>query len=185
MSECILSCPVLQKHYRYLEAIALEHKDVDEVKDLTEPDLDRIERRAGNLLNEFKELVFPPDYDPEKKPGTKRKVQFVKLTHFEIRCHILFCLCMKLVLRNSTDAILHPSLSVFISHPLSHPLTCFISPSLSSFYPPSLFLPSLSPSLLPTFAFHIVISSIYIPYSAYISPVKIFANSFFFFFSLK
>jgi len=63
-----------------LEAIALEHDEVEEVKDLTEPDMERIKRRAGNLLDEFKELVFPVDYDPEKKPGNKRKVIEYKCT---------------------------------------------------------------------------------------------------------
>ncbi|CAI8018050.1 X-ray repair cross-complementing protein 5 [Geodia barretti] len=65
--------PVLQKHYRYLEAIALEHDEVEQVTDLTEPDIERISRRAGSLLEEFKELVYSDGYDPEQKPGAKRK----------------------------------------------------------------------------------------------------------------
>ena len=47
---------------------------MEEVRDLTEPDVDRITRRAGTLLDQFKDLVYPPDYDPDKKPGAKRKV---------------------------------------------------------------------------------------------------------------
>ena len=67
---------VLQKHYRHLEAIALEHEGVEEVADLTEPDLNMISKRAGNLLEQFKDLVYPANYDPEKKvTGTKRKVK--------------------------------------------------------------------------------------------------------------
>ena len=65
---------VLQQHYRNLEAIALEHEQVETVVDLTEPDLERISRRAGGLLQEFKEMVYPPSYDPEGKGGAKRKV---------------------------------------------------------------------------------------------------------------
>ena len=65
---------VLQKHYRYLEAIALEHDEVEEVSDLTQPDQDRITRRAGALLEQFKELVYPSGYDPDQKPANKRKV---------------------------------------------------------------------------------------------------------------
>ena len=64
---------VLQKHYRYLEAIALEHGEVEEVTDLTLPDQERITRRAGTLLQQFKELVYTEDYDPNHKPA-KRKV---------------------------------------------------------------------------------------------------------------
>ena len=47
---------------------------MEEVTDLTEPDLDRISRRAGLLLEEFKELVYPEGYDPDK-PAAKRKVR--------------------------------------------------------------------------------------------------------------
>ena len=42
--------------------------------DLSLPDQDRITRRAGALLEQFKELVYPSDYDPEQKPSAKRKV---------------------------------------------------------------------------------------------------------------
>ena len=65
---------VLQKHYRYLEAIALEHDEVEEVTDLTQPDQGRITRRAGTLLEHFKELVYPSGYDPDKTSTGKRKV---------------------------------------------------------------------------------------------------------------
>ena len=47
---------------------------MEQVTDLTEPDLDRISRRAGSLLEEFKELVYTDGYDPDQKPGAKRKV---------------------------------------------------------------------------------------------------------------
>ena len=65
---------VLQKHYRYLEAIALEHDEVEEVADLTQPDEDRITRRAGALLEQLKELVYPSGYDPDRTSTGKRKV---------------------------------------------------------------------------------------------------------------
>ena len=47
---------------------------MEQVTDLTEPDIERISRRAGSLLEEFKELVYSDGYDPEQKPGAKRKV---------------------------------------------------------------------------------------------------------------
>ena len=42
--------------------------------DLTEPDEDRISKRAGALLDQFQDMVYPTWYDPEKS-GTKRKVE--------------------------------------------------------------------------------------------------------------
>ena len=42
--------------------------------DLTEPDEDRISKRAGALLDQFRDMVYPTWYDPEKS-GTKRKVE--------------------------------------------------------------------------------------------------------------
>ena len=67
---------MLQKHYRHLEAIALEHEEVEEVADLTEPDVDRISKRAGALLDQFRDMVYPAGYNPEKS-GTKRKVELL------------------------------------------------------------------------------------------------------------
>ena len=66
---------MLQKHFRTLEAIALEQPNAEEVTDLTIPDVDRIEKRAGSLLEKFKELVYPSGYEVDK--GTKRKVSVI------------------------------------------------------------------------------------------------------------
>ena len=68
---------MLQKHYRHLEAIALEHEEVEEVADLTLPDEDMISKRAGTLLDQFRDLVFPAGYNPKKKSGAKRKVELL------------------------------------------------------------------------------------------------------------
>ena len=80
---------MLQKHFRTLEAIALEQPSAEEVNDLTEPDVERIERRAGSLLENFKQLVYPPDYQVEK--GTKRKVSVNMLS----LCMVDYCVVMK------------------------------------------------------------------------------------------
>lgn len=32
-----------------------------------------IDDRLGPLVQEFKDLVYPPDYNPEGKPAAKRK----------------------------------------------------------------------------------------------------------------
>ncbi|XP_031572511.1 X-ray repair cross-complementing protein 6-like isoform X2 [Actinia tenebrosa] len=65
--------PSLQKHYNHLEALALDRDSPEEVDDLTEPDVERLDRRAGTLMQEFKDLVFPDGYNPDAKPATKRK----------------------------------------------------------------------------------------------------------------
>ena len=71
----LLSFSVLQKHYHVLEALALEHEEEEEMTDFTVPDVDRIDQRAGSAIEEFKQMVFPPGYDPEGKgTGSKRKV---------------------------------------------------------------------------------------------------------------
>ena len=61
---------------------------MEEVTDLTEPDQDRITRRAGALLEQFKELVYPPGYDFDKTSTGKRKVGNNKLV-----LHYLFVPC--------------------------------------------------------------------------------------------
>ena len=75
---------VLQKHYRTLEALALEHEEAEEIEDLTEPDFAHIEKRAGTAIDEFKQLVFPAGYDLSSR-APKRKVA---------KCHICFLLCL-------------------------------------------------------------------------------------------
>jgi ATP-dependent DNA helicase 2 subunit 1 len=66
--------PALQKHYRILEAIALDQEEVEEVADLTLPDHNRIETRAGNAIDSFMSTVFPNGVsDGKTKAGTKRK----------------------------------------------------------------------------------------------------------------
>ena len=61
-----------------LEALALEHEEEEEMTDFTVPDVERIDRRAGAVIDEFKQMVFPPGYDPEGKGGggSKRKVNY-------------------------------------------------------------------------------------------------------------
>lgn len=62
--------PALQTHYKSLEAMALELPSPQPVQDFTIPDYERISRKAGELLGELHNLVFPPDYN--FNPTTKR-----------------------------------------------------------------------------------------------------------------
>eukprot|EP00117_Sycon_ciliatum_P030500 scpid60044/ scgid24025/ X-ray repair cross-complementing protein 5; 5&apos; ATP-dependent DNA helicase 2 subunit 1; ATP-dependent DNA helicase II 70 kDa subunit; DNA repair protein XRCC6; Ku autoantigen protein p70 homolog len=71
--------PGLQKHFKVLEALALERDAPEDIADLTEPDLDHIDGRAGKVLAEFTQLVYPSDYNPEsaakaKPAASKRKI---------------------------------------------------------------------------------------------------------------
>lgn len=93
--------PALQTHYKALEAMALELPSPQPVQDFTSkmfylfeftnyklwfvsfffsyqpqqtlvPDYERIERKAGDLLGELNNLIFPPDYNsnpPAKRPA--------------------------------------------------------------------------------------------------------------------
>lgn len=49
--------PQLQQHYAAIEALALERDAPEEVADFTQPDEGKIEKRAGKLIKEFKELI--------------------------------------------------------------------------------------------------------------------------------
>lgn len=94
--------PSLQKHYSNLEALALDMMAPEETEDLISknpfapppdiacifipsfilmslsffasvPKVDQIDARLGGLIQEFKDLVYPADYNPESKPAAKRK----------------------------------------------------------------------------------------------------------------
>ena len=69
---------VLQKHYRTLEALALEHEQVEDVSDFTIPDAAQINKRAGKAIEEFMDAVFPEGFDPNARI-TKRKVRMTAL----------------------------------------------------------------------------------------------------------
>lgn len=40
---------------------------------LSVPKVDQINQRLGHLAEEFKDLVYPANYNPESKPAPKRK----------------------------------------------------------------------------------------------------------------
>ncbi|CAH2312239.1 X-ray repair cross-complementing 6 [Pelobates cultripes] len=64
--------PVLQQHFRNLEALALDMMEPEPIEDLTLPKVAMIDNRVGSLVDEFKEMVYPAGYNPEGKP-VKRK----------------------------------------------------------------------------------------------------------------
>ncbi|XP_068160757.1 X-ray repair cross-complementing protein 6 [Antennarius striatus] len=66
--------PVIQQHYRNLEALALDMMAPEDTEDLIMPKVDQINSRVGPLAQEFKDLVYPEGYNPESKPAAKRKL---------------------------------------------------------------------------------------------------------------
>ncbi|XP_039991333.1 X-ray repair cross-complementing protein 6 isoform X2 [Xiphias gladius] len=88
--------PVIQQHYRNLEALALDMVAPEEIEDLIMPKVDQIDHRLGPLVQEFKDLVYPADYNPETKSAAKRKTDFgggaekkakVEVSEDELRAH--------------------------------------------------------------------------------------------------
>ncbi|XP_072699863.1 X-ray repair cross-complementing protein 6 isoform X3 [Canis lupus baileyi] len=88
--------PVLQQHFRNLEVLALDLMEPEQAKDLTLPKIEAIDKRLGSLVNEFKELVYPPDYSPEGKAPKRRqddeglgsKRPKMELSEEELRAHV-------------------------------------------------------------------------------------------------
>ncbi|XP_032077877.1 X-ray repair cross-complementing protein 6 isoform X3 [Thamnophis elegans] len=90
--------PVLQQHYMNLEALALDLMEPEKAEDLTVPKVELMDVRLGNLAEEFKQLVYPPGYDPDGKTikrkqagsGTEQpeKKARMELSEKEVRNHV-------------------------------------------------------------------------------------------------
>uniref|UniRef100_A0A672FNB5 DNA helicase n=1 Tax=Salarias fasciatus TaxID=181472 RepID=A0A672FNB5_SALFA len=86
--------PVIQKHYRNLEALALDMVDPEDIEDLIMPKVDKMDARLGSLADQFTELVYPANYNPESKPAPKRKTggaekkPKVEVTEDELKAHM-------------------------------------------------------------------------------------------------
>ncbi|XP_006917436.1 X-ray repair cross-complementing protein 6 [Pteropus alecto] len=88
--------PVLQQHFRNLEALALDLMQPEQVVDLTLPKVKAMDERLGPLVDNFKELVYPPGYNPEGKipkrkqddEGSSSKRPKMELTKEELKAHV-------------------------------------------------------------------------------------------------
>jgi ATP-dependent DNA helicase 2 subunit 1 len=73
--------PVLQKHYKHLQALALnrEADEVEEPEDLIVPDFDGMDSRLDSI-KPFAQSVFPPHYapDPKKTPSKSKATSSAK-----------------------------------------------------------------------------------------------------------
>ncbi|KAK2502915.1 hypothetical protein MC885_014317 [Smutsia gigantea] len=88
--------PVLQQHFRNLEALALNKMEPEQAVDLTMPKIEEMDKRLGSLVDEFKELVYPPDYNskgkaPREKQGSEdseSKRPKVEFSEEELKAHV-------------------------------------------------------------------------------------------------
>ncbi|NWY43154.1 XRCC6 protein, partial [Sylvia atricapilla] len=88
--------PVLQQHFRNLEALALDMTEPEQAEDLTMPKSEQMSQRLGNLADQFKQLVYPPDYNPDGKAvvrkqasgGPAEKRPKVEVSKDELRSHV-------------------------------------------------------------------------------------------------
>ncbi|XP_036428762.1 X-ray repair cross-complementing protein 6 [Colossoma macropomum] len=90
--------PVLQQHFRNLEALALDMLAPEAIEDFTMPKVQMMDERLGPLVQEFKDLVYPADYNPEGKTAVKRKPAEagggadkkpkVEISEDELRAHV-------------------------------------------------------------------------------------------------
>ncbi|XP_045690801.1 X-ray repair cross-complementing protein 6 [Phyllostomus hastatus] len=88
--------PVLQQYFRNLEALALDLMEPEQAVDVTLPKVKEMDKRLGSLVDEFKELVYPPDYNPERKPprqkqddgGPESKRPKLDLSEEELKVHV-------------------------------------------------------------------------------------------------
>lgn len=88
--------PVLQQHFRNLEALALDLMEPEQAEDLTLPKTEAMDKRLGSLVDEFKELVYPPDYNPEGKAAKRKqdddasetKKPKVEISKEELKAHV-------------------------------------------------------------------------------------------------
>ncbi|KAM9388650.1 X-ray repair cross-complementing protein 6 [Phaethornis superciliosus] len=89
--------PVLQQHFRNLEALALDMMEPEQAEDLTMPKSEEMNRRLGSLVEEFKELVYPPDYNPDgnavkrkqDSDGQSEKRPKIEVSKDELQSHVL------------------------------------------------------------------------------------------------
>uniref|UniRef100_A0A8C1WVX6 DNA helicase n=1 Tax=Cyprinus carpio TaxID=7962 RepID=A0A8C1WVX6_CYPCA len=79
--------PMLQQHYRNLEALALDMLAPEPIEDLTMPKVQMMDDRLGPLVQEFKDLVYPPDYNPEGYGGAEKKPK-VEMSEEELKNHV-------------------------------------------------------------------------------------------------
>lgn len=59
---------------QFLKNYGLEIINFHDIILIAEPKVEAIDRKAGEAIKDFKEVVFPDDYNPAGKPATKRKV---------------------------------------------------------------------------------------------------------------
>uniref|UniRef100_A0A183E088 Ku domain-containing protein n=1 Tax=Gongylonema pulchrum TaxID=637853 RepID=A0A183E088_9BILA len=69
--------PVLQKHYKVIEALALDYAEMPEVKDQIQPYFvhDAFRKRVEKELDSYRTATLPDDYNPEEKKKKETKTK--------------------------------------------------------------------------------------------------------------
>ncbi|XP_056153250.1 X-ray repair cross-complementing protein 6 [Lampris incognitus] len=90
--------PALQQYYRNLEALALDMVAPESIEDFIMPKVQKMDERLGPLAQEFKDLVYPANYNPDSKAAAKRKTgdadgnaekkPKVEISEDELRTHL-------------------------------------------------------------------------------------------------
>ena len=70
--------PSIQKFYAYLQALALDEEDVEELEDATLPDIEMIEKRTDKLLDQLKDLTTAPSQQEPPEQHKKKKAKISK-----------------------------------------------------------------------------------------------------------
>lgn len=70
------SNPDIQTHWAAVEALALDQKESDEIKDNTLPQYDTIATRTDSIIQSFCEEIYTGGYDPKEyqRPVKRQKV---------------------------------------------------------------------------------------------------------------
>ena len=61
----LIENPKLQKHWSVVEALALGYEEPETFCDTTLPDHEEMERKIGNLSEDFMNMAFPGGFDEE------------------------------------------------------------------------------------------------------------------------
>ncbi|KAL0608660.1 X-ray repair cross-complementing protein 6 [Plecturocebus cupreus] len=88
--------PMLQQRSKNLEALALDLMEPEQAVDLTLPKVEAMNKRLGSLVDEFKELLYPPDDNPAGKvtnikhddEGSGSKRLKVEYSEEQLKTHI-------------------------------------------------------------------------------------------------
>ncbi|KAK7027384.1 X-ray repair cross-complementing protein 6 [Halocaridina rubra] len=60
--------PDLETHWNNIEALALNRDSREPVEDFTAPDYEQMAKQVGHRIDNLRDMVYPPSYDPAQPP---------------------------------------------------------------------------------------------------------------------